>query len=573
MKKSVCIFALILISLLSSAQTQQGYVRTRGRLGRNGSLIAGVRIDSALVTLKGGKSVLSRNGGRFTLTFSGNRFYLQNVQKKGYILTDPGVLSRQYTSSANPLVLVMENPAQQANDRLAAERQIRRTLQQQLQKKEAEIEALKISQQKKDSLIRILYQQQGDNEKLISDMAERYSKMDFEAMDDFNRRISQLILEGKLTEADSLLNTKGDINSRAQALRQHQEANTRKEQKLQKEQEELDKSKSMAVKELEDLAQDCYNKHELFKLPHQNDSAAYYIELRANLDTTNVEWQNNAGSFICYYLANYPKALILYERGLRQSVLQYGVESEQVANLYNNIGEIYSAQGNYAKALEYYNQALTIQEKVFGKEHPDVATSYNNIGNVYYYQGNLSQALEYCNQALTIQEKVFGKEHPDVARSYNNIGTVYDNQGNYAKALEYYNQALTIQEKVLGKEHPVVAISYNNIGEIYSAQGNYAKALEYCNQALTIREKVFGKEHPDVARSYNNIGTVYDNQGNYTKALEYLLQAEKLYEEIKHPDLLNLYDMIISVYREMGNYTKVSEYQKKVFFYKSNNNQ
>ena len=59
----------------------------------------------------------------------------------------------------------------------------------------------------------------------ISEMAERYSKMDFDEVDEFNRRISSLILEGKLTEADSLLNTKGDINSRTDILRQHQKAN------------------------------------------------------------------------------------------------------------------------------------------------------------------------------------------------------------------------------------------------------------------------------------------------------------------------------------------------------------
>ena len=33
-------------------------------------------------------------------------------------------------------------------------------------------------------------------------------------------------------------------------------------------------------------------------MQHLNDSAAYYLELRAGLDTTNVEWSDEAGGYI-----------------------------------------------------------------------------------------------------------------------------------------------------------------------------------------------------------------------------------------------------------------------------------
>ena len=199
-----------------------------------------------------------------TIAIPGNNYYLQNVQKQGYVLTDPDVLSRQYVYSKNPLILVLETKEQQADDKLAAEKKIRRTLQRQLQDKEDEIELLKeqqkLSNEEYRKQLQELYDQQESNEKLISEMVDRYSVIDFDEVDEYNRQISSLILEGRLTEADSLINSKGDIHTRAANYRQHKAANDQEEQTIQKRQKKLEKSKAMTQKELEDLAQDCYTR-------------------------------------------------------------------------------------------------------------------------------------------------------------------------------------------------------------------------------------------------------------------------------------------------------------------------
>lgn len=187
----------------------------------------------------------------------------------------------------------METPDTQTADKLAAERKIRRTLQKTLQQREDEIEQLKaenkISQQEYQQKLQELYSSQEKNEKFISDMAERYSKLDYDQVNGFNRRISELILNGELARADSLINSKGDIHSRKAALQHHQDANAEEEKELAQRQENLSKSRAYTQKELEDLAQDCYHKYEIFKMDFQNDSAAYYLEFRAELDTINVE--------------------------------------------------------------------------------------------------------------------------------------------------------------------------------------------------------------------------------------------------------------------------------------------
>ena len=94
--KKFFIFSLTLsLTIMTSyGQTQQGYVKTKGRLGSNGSLVKGTRLSGATVTVKGQNAVLSGSNGTFTLAIPSTNFYLQNVQKQGYVITDPDALSR-----------------------------------------------------------------------------------------------------------------------------------------------------------------------------------------------------------------------------------------------------------------------------------------------------------------------------------------------------------------------------------------------------------------------------------------------------------------------------------------------
>ena len=457
----VSFFVAALFAAPVLSQTQQGYVKTKGRLASDGTVISGSRISGATVQVKGRSAVLSQSNGTFSFPITSQSYYLQSVQKQGYVLTDPEVLSKQYAYSKNPLVLVLETPSQQLDDKLAMEKKIRRTLRRQLQDKEDEIESLKEQQKLTEDEYRRqlqeIYDQQENNEKLISEMADRYSKMDFDEKDEFNRRISSLIIEGKLTEADSLLNTKGNINRRAETLRQHQEANAQAEQEIKKKQKNLEKSKELAQKELEDLAQDCYSKFEIFKMQHQNDSAAYFIEFRANLDSTNIKWALDYGEFIQSYYADYEKAMRIYNKALSITCATVGAESHAAAECHNDISTIYHALADYQEALKQAEEALNINTKLFGELHESIALAYNNIGSNYYEMGDYSKSMEKHQKALEIYIALYGECHKEVARCLCLIGTVYDRLTDYVRAEECYNKSLEIYHNLMIEDHPEIA--------------------------------------------------------------------------------------------------------------------
>ena len=602
-----------------SAQTQQGYVKTKGRLGNNGSVIAGTRLQGATVSVKGGNSVLSGNNGTFSLSVPNNNYFLQNVQKQGYVLTDPDVLSKQYAYSSNPLVLVLELTNQQADDKLAAEQKIRRTLRRQLQDKEDEIESLKeqqkLTEEEYRKQLQELYAQQESNEKLISEMADRYSRMDFDEVDEFNRRISQFILDGKLTKADSLLNTKGDINSRAAILRQHQEANAHEEQEIKVKQKKLQKSKAMTQKELEDLAQDCYSKFEIFKMQHHNDSAFYYIKLRSDLDATNVKWLMETGDFSRKYFANYTEVLELYKRAYSIATKIDSTDKAMIAYACNNIASTLTAMGEYDKAMCYYNEALGIQTQIgngisldlaktycdigvlyyhmnkydlaeeymlkdyvitkelLGPNHKEISTSYSNIAQIKFVKGDYDEAINYNNKALTIDINTYGESDVHVATLYNNQGLMFKKKGDETKDSTYYKKALDLYEKSLaikincyGEIHPETATSYSNIGGVYEMLNKYDKALEYALKDLNISVQIFGENHPGVATSYNNAGKVYKNLGDYDKSLTYYEKAMKIRESY-YPegstDLAGSYNNIGMLYYMMKDYENALYYLTK----------
>ena len=566
----VFFYLLLLLYASASSQIQQGLVKTPGRINTDGEYVPGKGISNVLVKVKGANEVNSGNTGCFSLKLLKTKFYLENVIKNGYVLVDNDLLSKEYSISPDTFKIVLAAPQEQLDAELANERRIRRNLTRQLQKREDEIEELyasnKILKAERDSALQQLYSAHANNEKLIKDMVERCSRIDFDNLDEYNRKISEYILEGELVKADSMLNSKGDIHSRIEQLRSQERINEAERAELDEREAALLKSEEYARKNLDDIAADCYHKFEMFKIQHLNDSATYYIELRAGLDTTNIDWQFDAGLFIWEYLAEYDKAINYYKLALQSALSKDGERHPVVATSYNNIGIAYHSQGDYAKALEYYNKSLEIRLSVLGERHPDVATSYNNIGYIYHSQGDYAKALEYYNKALEIRLSVLGERHPDVATIYNNIGYIYNSQGDYVKALEYYNKSLEILLSVLGERHPYVASSYNNIGYTYSSQGDYAKALEYYNKSLEIRLSVLGERHPNVATSYINIGSAYHSQGDYAKALEYHNKSLEILLSVlgeRHPNVATNYNNIGYIYISQGDYAKALEYHNK----------
>lgn len=437
-KELVIIITLLLVTISLDAQTQYGYVKTKGRLASNGVVVAGKKISGVTIQVKGRSAVLSQSNGTFSFPIPAQNYYLQSVQKQGFVMTDPDMLSRQYAYSKNPLVLVLETKEQQTDDKLAAERKIRKTLQRQLQEKEDEIESLKkqqkLSEEEYRKQLQEMYAQQESNEKLISEMADRYSRMDFDQMDDFNRQVNYLIINGRLLEADSLLNKKGNIRERILILDRHHEANIQQR-------ENLEKSEFLEQRQREEIAQDCYNKYKIFEMKYEKDSALFYIRLRADLDSTNIAWQEDAGYGYLYGPSDIKEKKIdlTYQlRALRQAKMQYDEESKKVADLYFNVGFSHQALAESLRSegqtdqslsyfqtmLDYYLKAMSSYKHTLGEVSEEIEDIYAFIGMGYFEIGDPDTSWDYYLKSLDVKKKRLGDNAPEVLDYQNTITEV-----------------------------------------------------------------------------------------------------------------------------------------------------
>jgi tetratricopeptide (TPR) repeat protein len=546
-------------SFVAWSQTQQGYVKTKGRMV-NGKLIPGQGLKGAMVSVKGRTAVLvNTDDGAFSFPVAETQFRLDSVYKKGYQLVDLDVCPKTYKYSSNPLYIVMETPEQQLQDKLTAERKIRRNLQKQLQEKEDEIEALKeqqiISNEEYRQALQKLYADQESNEQLISDMAKRYSELDYDQLDEFYRQVSYYIENGYLVKADSLLSTKGNLSKQV-------EDQLQKGQAIQEQETQLVEAKAVHAADQEELARRCYSYYETFAAQYLNDTAAYYLELRASLDTTNVKWLNDVGFFIVEYIADYDKALQYFQSSLRQAQLQFGENDVKTAEIYDGIGNVAYYQFDYETALENFNKAINIYQSIFGESHPTVAETYNHLGIAYMGKEDYDKAMECFNKTFAILEE----GHPDLASCYTDVGILYAIENNCSKALEYYAKALNIKESISEKETLEVSNIYFNIGSAYNRMGDYEKALENYKAALEIDKKIFGKNHPQTAAVYQAIGWAYLDLQDYEKSMESFNNTLSIMETIageNHPYVGSVYSGFGNIYLLQDDYDKALYYFKK----------
>lgn len=535
MRQVVYLLFLFLIPSLLPAQTQQGIVKTRGRMV-NGLYQRGKGLPGALVAIQNGNDVLvQKQNGLFSFNVPTKYYRVKSVTLKNYQLVDRDCINKEHLYSTDTIDFVMEAPEQLQSDQLDKERNLRRQLEKKLQQREDEIKALSLTLEEKNRLFHQINKERDDNELIIKDLSRYYATLDYDRLDAFQQEVTNLLENGEIIRADSMLRSRGSIEKRIAEIQNEEEAEKREGEHIATLQDRNEQAKAGTRKKKETVAADCYISYQLSLLKHKNDSAAYYLELRAQLDSTNVEWWNVAGLFIGEYLSNYQKSLYYFSQVLRLSLLQYGEQSNWSATSYNNIGYALMKTGEDSLALSFLIKSLTLREALFGDEHEDVAESYSNLGSYYQKTDSLEKALSLFHKALSIRKAICGQDtiRHTIATLYNNIGEIYRTQSQNDKtlndkahkalndkALNYYNRVLWIKHKLLdGEIHRAIAKCYNNIGLVYMDMKDYNQATDYFQKALSIADSIYGRKNSFNATILYNLGNLYAHKKDYNSAL------------------------------------------------------
>ena len=594
MKRFYWLMMLTVMSVAMTAQTvtQQGVVKTRGRMV-NGKHVQGKGLSGATVQVKGRSAVVSQQNGNFSFPIPSQTFLVQSVTKQGYQLVDADDTKKAYKHSDNPLYLVMETPEQQMDDQLEAEERISKTLREQLKKSRMEIQRLKdeqrITEEEYRQRLAQLMEDQKNNQTLIADMAKEYAQMDYDQMDDQKRRISDAILNGRLTEAKSLLRSKGDMKSRDAEITRRQQAEAQRKAEIAQEQQNLAQSEAGTQRLLDDFASDCYEYYRTYCLENKHDSAAYYIELRAHRDTTNAEWQFDAAYYFDkqnqFHQAEsfYAQALKLYRRRAQQDPQAY---EPDVARTLNNLAALYNNTQRFTDSEAMYKEALEIRRRLAQQDpqayEPDVAMTLNNLAGLYSRTQRFTESEAMYKEALEIRRRL-AQQHPqayepDVAGALNNLAALYYNTQRFAESEAMYKEALEIYRR-LAQQHPQayesgVAMTLNNLALLYSDTQRFTESEAMYEEALEIYRRLAQQNpqayEPYVAGTLNNLAILYsdtqrftESEAMYKEALEIRRRLAQQHPQAYEPNVAGTLNGLALLYSRTQRFTESEAMHKE----------
>lgn len=248
----------VLIAVQGMAQTQQGLVKTIGRPNKPGIVLGNVVLRFQGVV----NSVITSSDGKFHLYApnkkDGDAIKLLNIQKNGYELRDKGLIGRPMVFSTRvPIEILMVDINQLAADKERIEKKAYQVAENNYQKKLRKIEnQLKKEEISAEEYRKELQDLQNKYEKymsLISDMADRYARTDYDHLDSIDYKINLCIENGELDRADSLIHTVFDPET---VLERNRSAKNEIQQRIEFAQSVIDKANAdkEAIKRDEEYA-------------------------------------------------------------------------------------------------------------------------------------------------------------------------------------------------------------------------------------------------------------------------------------------------------------------------------
>jgi signal transduction histidine kinase len=199
----------------------------------------------------------------------------------------------------------------------------------------------------------------------------------------------------------------------------------------------------------------------------------------------------------------------------------------QMADIYNNLGNVYSYHGNDLEAMRYYIIAGDMYSDL--KNIKKSAGIQNNVGTLFLTRGQPDTALHYLNRAMLYNLEV--KNEDGLATNYSNIGYAFADKRQFEEAIKYYRKTLKIGDRLGNKSNVIVASL--NIGD------SYMNLQEYDSARVYVAEGIKGAEEEGYKYSqfigYYTMGEINEQEKNFEEALSWYKKAEVIDKELNNP--------------------------------------
>jgi tetratricopeptide (TPR) repeat protein len=226
-------------------------------------------------------------------------------------------------------------------------------------------------------------------------------------------------------------------------------------------------------------------------------------------------------------ICRFPEAKKMYEDALEKFKQLPETEINQ-ARCRMNLGNIHCQTGHYPEAEDACRKALSIFQRIPGSEQLQ-ASCTSNLGIVYGMTGRYKEAEEKMEEALNIYSRIPGTEFYQAA-SLMDLGSVYFTINRFPEAERMYREAVKMYRSIPGTEYNQ-AKCLQNIGCVFNDTGRFEEAEEKLNDALKILQSIAGSE-VERARCLMNKGTTYYDTERFPEAREVFEEALRIHRSV-----------------------------------------
>lgn len=546
MKKIYFVLVLMAISIYCCAQVQQGYVKTVGKKGLRGTPLNGVLLKTSYTK---SSPVVSSSNGTFSLPISGNKFQMSKIQKNNYRLADDDVIGREYSyTPSSPVVFAMVSLEEYRKSQRAIEERAlnkyERIFSEKAKRLEEELERKKISNDEYARRIEELEEENSSFQKMISKLSDRYARTDYDDIDSLDMLINQYIEEGEYDMAATLVDSKGDIRKRI-ADTKEREKNAAILRSI------AEKESQSAEREKQSIINDLGVKIQIARSKIQQDSVQYWIECRADYDSTNIEYQMETVSNLLEYA--YPnteegrKALwkhidnnrrYIYRAldYLKNSGNEYSTETLKCLSLLNYTYRNESGlTGRFVtrEAMELADRMIEIERKSGMPPIEGLSVFYSNMSFLVYLSGKDSQTFtKYYQKSLDEKYEAYALQLYKDVENTNSLLSLYFDMKNCISEINKCKEIDKIRLNLYLKIQDGDALNTVMAARIYRELGEQKKAIQYLKSQVLGFEKQ--NELANSIDSRNNLLQLYiiyvdclENAGDYKSMCEY---SWRLYE-------------------------------------------
>jgi diguanylate cyclase (GGDEF)-like protein len=211
----------------------------------------------------------------------------------------------------------------------------------------------------------------------------------------------------------------------------------------------------------------------------------------------------------------------LFIEGKKSAAFAHLHQALEVANKTQNphlisvanraLGVFYELILDFDKALSYYLTSLNYAGQSDRPE--DLAMIYNNLGNVLNTQGNHQEAADYFSQSMRLNRQL-----GDIEMEMNamvGLGAAHLKAGNLSQAQQALETAFNTESLTMGF---ILSEAKVNLAHVARLRGDFVEAIERYEDALDDEEK--SRYPPAIADAYLGLATTLQQTGQIDRARE-----------------------------------------------------